>query len=74
MYEYYALIRPGETLATCLALARYKEGVFERYNAKEDLWKEDRELIGIYLGTPESETINKEEALKIQERLRGNYA
>lgn len=69
MYNHYALPLLGETVQTCTAVGRMKDGIFERYNPKNKKWVEDVELFQIFSGEIDFEFIDKKQADNIIKRM-----
>ena len=74
MFQYYALPFPGETLETYRRIARYKDGIFQRYYFVENQWVDDADLAGIFCGEYEADLITEKDAVIIIRRQRGEYA
>lgn len=69
MYEYFVLPHIGETTETYRSIARYKDGVFERYHIVDHVWFEDSEMFGIFCGEYEADSITEAQASAIVARL-----
>lgn len=67
---YYAILHPGETLEDCFRVCRDIEAGFEKYDLKENKWKYDEELWGVFWGSPEVEKITEVQAYEIIGRVR----
>lgn len=71
--QYYALTQFDTTKEAPFAVARYNNGIFERYS--NGTWVEDDSLFEIFVGEfNDYETISKSEALKIINRREIRYA
>lgn len=71
--QYYALTQFDTTKEAPLAVARYNNGVFERY--RNGAWVKDDSLSEIFVGEfNDYETISESEALRIINRREVRYA
>ncbi|HML33846.1 hypothetical protein [Sporomusa sphaeroides] len=71
--QYYALTQFDTTINAPFAIARYNNGVFERYRNGE--WVKDDSLSAIFVGEfNDYETISESEALRIINRRGVRYA
>lgn len=68
--KYYAILKPSETLDDCFRVCRDNGAGFEKYDFKENVWKYDEDLWGIYWGSPEVEEITEAQANEVIARVR----
>lgn len=68
--KYYAILKPGETLDDCFRVCHDNGAGFEKYDFKENVWKYDEDLWGIYCGSPEVEEITEAQANEVIARVR----
>lgn len=71
MIQYYALTQYGTTKEDPFAVARFSDGIFERY--RKGTWVVDDSLAAIFVGEfNDYETISESEALRIIDAKKKN--